>query len=269
MLMEVGRILSERLIRANMTTDCPLLEYFETIDSTNSYLKRSAVDGAPDRAVAVANAQSAGRGRMGRTFQSPVGKGLYLSVLLRPAVSADSLMCATGMAAVAAARAVEKVCGARPAVKWTNDLVLAGRKLCGILAETAMLGSETALIIGVGVNVHHGREDFDGEVAEIATSLAAEGFDADRSALAAALIEELYRLGDALGGDISACVDEYRKRCVTIGQEVRLMWTEGQERALALDIDERFGLVVRHENGEVSTIRTGEVSVRGLYGYAE
>ena len=252
-----------------MAEDGTSLEYFSCIDSTNSYLKRMVMDGASDGTVAVADAQSAGRGRMGRTFQSPAGKGLYLSMLLRPAVSAQKLMRATGMAAVAAARAVEKVSGVKVGIKWTNDLVLNGRKLCGILAETVMQGSETALVLGVGVNVCHRREDFDGEVADIATSLAMEGVRVDRSRLAAALIEELRRLGDDLDGDIGTYVGAYRERCVTIGQEVRLMWTEGQERAAALDIDDQFGLVVRKENGEISTVRTGEVSVRGLYGYTE
>ena len=206
---------------------------------------------------------------MGRSFQSPSGKGLYLSVLLRPNVPAQQLMRATGMAAVAAARAVEAVSGAQTAIKWTNDLVLNGRKLCGILAETVMTGDNIALVIGVGINVSQRREDFSGEVADLATSLEMEGFSADRSRLAAALIGELYRLDRALGGDIGDYLAEYRRRCTTLGKDVRLLWTEGQERAFAEDIDEAFGLVVRHENGEISVVKTGEVSVRGLYGYIE
>ena len=262
-------MLNEEKIRDCLTAECPSLEYFKSIDSTNSYLKREAMNAMPHGAVAVANEQSAGRGRMGRSFQSPTGKGLYLSVLLRPSLPTEKLLHATGMAAVAAARAVEKTCGARVGIKWTNDLVLGGRKLCGILAETVMQGRETALIIGVGINVHQAREDFDGDVAEIATSLAAEGYCADRSQLAAALVEELYRLGEDLGGEIERYLAEYRSRCVTIGRQVRLMWTEGQERAFAEDIDGDFGLLVRGADGTVTAVRTGEVSVRGLYGYVE
>ncbi len=262
-------ILTKEKILGHLTVRCPSLECFDSIDSTNSYLKRAAMDGAIHKSIAAADGQNAGRGRMGRCFQSPAGKGLYLSVLLRPSVPAERLMRATGMAAVAAARAVETVSGAKVGIKWTNDLVLNGRKLCGILAETVMLGGETALIIGVGINVHHAREDFDGEVADIATSLAIEGYHVSRSALAAALIGELYRLGDDLGDDTGRYVEEYRSRCITLGQEVRLMWTEGQERAEAFDVDEAFGLVIRHEDGTTATVRTGEVSVRGLYGYAQ
>lgn len=261
--------MTEQTIREHLAVECTALEYFDSIDSTNSYLKRKALEGGGHGSVAVADAQSAGRGRKGRSFQSPKGKGLYLSVLLRPRVSPQALMCATGMAAVAAARAVEATCGARTAIKWTNDLVLNGRKLCGILAETVMMGEDTALVIGVGINVHHERSDFDGEVADLATSLAMEGRCVSRSKLAAALIEELLRLGDALGGDIGGYLDEYRSRCVTLGREARLLWTEGQERVFAEDIDEEFGLVVRRGDGTTSVVRTGEVSVRGLYGYVE
>lgn len=261
--------LTEREIRGCLTMECPELACFELIDSTNSFLKREAVSGAPHGSVAVANCQSAGRGRLGRSFQSPPDKGIYLSVLLRPNLPGEVLMCATGLAAVAVSRAVERTAHARVGIKWTNDLILGGRKLAGILAETVIIGGEIALVIGVGVNVYHSREDFQGEVADIATSLAIEGFSVGRAALAAAMIEELYALGNALGGEIGGYLEEYRRRCVTLGREVRLMWSEEQSRATALDIDEQFGLVVRLENGTVTTVRTGEVSVRGLYGYTE
>lgn len=262
-------ILTAEEIRGFLAEACPRLECFESIDSTNSYLKREALCGAPHGSTAAANCQSAGRGRLGRSFQSAPDRGVYLSVLLRPELPGETLMCATGMAAVAVCRAVRRASGAEPQIKWTNDLILNGRKLAGILAETVMMGNETVLIIGVGVNVHHRREDFSGEVADLATSLALEGFAAQRAKLTAALIEELYALSDALGGEVSSYVEEYRRRCVTLGREVRLIWTEEQEKAFALDIDERFGLVVRRADGEVTTVRSGEVSVRGLYGYAE
>ena len=262
-------LLTAEEIRRFLAVDCPRLECFEDIDSTNSYLKREAACGAVHRSVAAANCQSAGRGRLGRSFQSPPDRGIYLSVLLRPELDGEAIMCATGMAAVAVSRAVRRATGADAGIKWTNDLILNGRKLAGILAETVVVGENIAVIIGVGVNVHHTREDFNGEVADIATSLAMEGHHTDRAALTAALIEELYALGDALAGDISGYVEEFRRSCVTLGREVRLMWTEKQVRAQALDIDERFGLVVRTENGEGMTVRSGEVSVRGLYGYTE
>lgn len=265
----MGDSLTAEKIREFLAVDCPRLECFESIDSTNSYLKREAACGAVHGSVAAANSQSAGRGRLGRSFQSPPDRGIYLSVLLRPELDGEVLMSATGMAAVAVSRAVRRVTGADVGIKWTNDLILNGKKLAGILAETVVVGEDIALIIGVGVNVHQAREDFDGEVADIATSLAMEGYQTDRAALTAAMIEELYALGGALGGEIDGYVEEYRRACVTLGREVRLMWTEKQVRAQALDVDERFGLLVRPENGEIMTVRSGEVSVRGLYGYTE
>ena len=209
---------------------------------------------------------------MARSSQPPPGKGVYLSVLLRPQLPPQALLGATGMAAVAVARAVERVSGAQVGIKWTNDLVLGGKKLCGILTEMALEGETGAvqsLVIGAGVNVSHRREDFSPDVAEMAASLAMEGYEVSRPALAAAMIEELDRLAGDLGGDPASWLADYRRRCVTLGREVRLLWRGGQTRATALDIDDQFGLVVRREDGTEETVRTGEVSVRGLYGYVE
>ena len=266
--------LVEREIRRRLSPGacCPDLRCLEEIDSTNSYLKREALAGAPHGTVAVANSQSAGRGRMARSFRSPPGKGVYLSILLRPQLPPEVLMGVTGMTAVAVCAAVERTAGVRPQIKWTNDLVLNGRKICGILTELAVegeTGMTQSLVIGAGVNVSHTPEDFGPEVAPMATSLAQEGYAASRSALAAAMIEEFNRLGEALGGDTGAWAEAYRRNCVTLGRPVRLLWTDRQEKALALDIDDQFGLRVRMEDGSETTVRTGEVSVRGLYGYTE
>ncbi len=264
--------LAEREIRRRLAVPCPELRCFEEIDSTSSYLKREALAGAPDGTVAVANFQSAGRGRMTRAFQSPPGKGVYLSILLRPQLPAAQLMGVTGMTAVAVCTAVERSAGVRPQIKWTNDLVLGGRKICGILTEMAV-ESETGLaqylVIGAGVNVSQGPEDFSPEVSEMATSLAQEGRPVSRAVLAAAMIEELNRLAGALGGDITPWVEAYRRDCVNLGRPVRLLWEDRQTRAQALDIDGQFGLVVQLPDGRETTVRTGEVSVRGLYGYTE
>ena len=264
--------LTEREVRRYLAVDCPDLRCLEEIDSTNSYLKREALKGAPHGTVAAANCQTAGRGRMTRSFQSPAGRGVYLSVLLRPQLPPEALMGVTGMTAVAVCNAVERTAGVRPGIKWTNDLVLNGRKICGILTEMALEGETgltQSLVIGAGVNVSHTPEDFGPEVSQMATSLAQEGYPVSRAALAAAMIEELYRLSAALGGDISAWVDAYRRDCVNLGKRVQLLWTDRRTEAEAVDIDGQFGLVVRLGDGSVTTVRTGEVSVRGLYGYVE
>ena len=241
------------------------------VDSTNNVAKQLAQQGASHGTVVLSHKQTAGRGRMGRRFESPEG-GIYVSILLRPQLPPQALLGATGMAAVAVARAVERVSGAQVGIKWTNDLVLGGKKLCGILTEMALEGETGAvqsLVIGAGVNVSHRREDFSPDVAEMAASLAMEGYEVSRPALAAAMIEELSLLAGDLGGDPEPWLADYRRRCVTLGREVRLLWSGGQTRATALDIDDQFGLMVRREDGTEETVRTGEVSVRGLYGYVE
>lgn len=270
-----GGALSGRGVRAvlgEVRTVGRRIDCFASIDSTNDYLKRIAADGAPDGTVAVAAEQTAGRGRRGRSFQSAADQGVYLSALLRPQLGAGSLLPLTGLCAAAMCSAVERVCAVRPQIKWTNDLVLNGKKLCGILTELGMEGGALSyVIVGIGVNVSQKAEDFEGEVAGIATSLERElGTPVSKNALAAAMIGELDALYTALlRGETADYLARYRRDCVTIGKEVRLMWQDAGEKVFALDVDDAFGLVVRHENGEVETIRTGEVSVRGLYGYVE
>ena len=267
-LRELRRRLGETKIVGH-TLDC-----FESVDSTNSYLKRIAAEGAPDGTVAVADEQTAGRGRRGRSFSSGPGRGVYLSALLRPQLAPEKILPLTALGAVAACDAVERTCGVRPQIKWTNDLVLNGKKLSGTLTELSLEGESGALqyaVIGIGVNCNNASEDFPPELREVATSLYLEtGKRVQRAALAAALIEELDKLYAALqSGDTASYLTAYRRDCLTLGREVQLLWQDVKEKVTALDVDEQFGLVVRRADGTVETIRTGEVSVRGLYGYVE
>ena len=269
--------LSETAVRARLGATERVgrtLRCFASVDSTNDYLKRVAAEGAPDGAVAVADEQTGGKGRRGRSFASLAGKGVYLSALLRPDVEPRRLLPLTGFAAVAVCSAVERVAGVRPRIKWTNDLVLGGKKLCGILTELSVEGESGALqyaVVGIGVNVLHAREDFAPELAEIATSLAIEtGERVSRAALAAAMIEELDALyGALLCGDTRRWLDAYRRDCLTIGREVRLLWQDAREVVRAVGVDDALGLEVVRGDGTRDVIRTGEVSVRGLYGYVE
>ena len=251
------------------------LRCFDEIDSTNNYAKHLAASGGGDGTVIVANCQTAGRGRMDRSFQSPRDKGIYLTVLLRPEVPMERLMSVTAMAGVAVCEAVEQVCGVRPLLKWPNDPVLGGKKLCGILTELSLeaeTGRLQSLVLGIGLNVLQTPEDFSPEIREIATSLAqALGHPVSRPALAAAEIEALDRLYTALRtGDLPPYLAAYRRDCVNLGKTVQLIGPDGsRETAEALDIADDFGLVVRTAAGERKTVRSGEVSVRGLYGYVE
>lgn len=242
-------------------------------DSTNSACRRLALEGAPDGTVVLADCQTAGRGRRGRSFQSPAGKGLFFSILWRPDCAPEQLLPLTALSAVAVCRAIRQVCGAQAQIKWPNDLVHSGRKLAGILTEMALEGESghvSHVVVGIGVNVHQRLTDFDGEVAQIATSLdLALGGSVCRAQLAAALLEEMDILRREVLFAPEKWLAEYRAACLNIGKTVQLIWGEEREPAQALAVDDRYGLVVRHRDGRVETLRSGEVSVRGLYGYAE
>lgn len=269
--------LTEREIRnylGETRTVGRMLLCFDELDSTNTKAKQLALQGGEDGMVVTADCQTAGRGRMERSFQSPRGKGIYLSVLLKPDLPPERLMPVTAMAGVAVCRAVERVCQVRPGLKWPNDPVLGGRKLCGILTELAFEGESgrlQSLVTGIGINVSQRREDFSPEVAEMATSLvAALGRPVSRPVLAAALIEELDHLYDVLcAGDLSEYLEEYRRDCVNLNRPVQILTPDGRDVADAVGIDDQFGLIVRDSTGTERVIRSGEVSVRGLYGYVD
>lgn len=242
------------------------------VDSTNTYLKNAALHGAAEGTVVVADAQSAGRGRLGRSFQSPAGKGVYLSVLLRPSMPPERLLPVTALTAVAVCRALREVCGAEAEIKWPNDVLLDRRKIAGILTEAVMpQEGKTCLVIGIGINVAQTAEDFSPEVAALATSLRMQGKEISRETLVPPLLARLDEMYEALrSGNLQPWLAEYRRRCATLGKPVRLRnLAGGEETARAEAVDEQFGLVVRTAEGTVKTVRGGEVSVRGLYGYTE
>ena len=252
------------------------LRCFAQLDSTNNYAKSLVQTAALDGTAVFADSQTAGRGRMDRAFQSPRGKGIYLSVMLRAPLPPDRLPPVTALAGVAVCTAVERLCGVRPGLKWPNDPVLGGKKLSGILTEVTLeaeTGRLQALVVGSGVNVLQEPDDFSPEVREMATSLLQYcGKPVSRPRLAAALLEELDRAYAALQtGDLTAYREAYRRDCVNLGKTVQLIpFGDGErETAEAVDIDDGFGLLVRSADGDLRTIRSGEVSVRGLWGYAE
>ena len=234
--------------------------FADCVDSTNLYLRRMAEQAADGTAV-VARRQSAGRGRSGRSFLSPEG-GLYLSALFRPACEPERLPTLTPVAAVAVCRAVGRVCGRQCAIKWPNDVVLGGKKICGILVESVLGGGRPCVIVGIGVNVNTAA--FPEELRAVAGSIASvSGEETDLDALAAALLAELDDCYAAWLADEGFCLAEYRARCLTPGCEVLC----GGRSALAEGIGEDYSLLVSYPDGTREALRFGEVSVRGLYGY--
>ena len=257
----------------HLPTECPwrdTLYWYSATDSTNTRLKELAKAGAAHGTVVVAGQQRAGRGRLGRSFHSPEGLGLYLSLLLRPGCRPEEMMHLTCAAGVAVCDGIEAVTHVRPGIKWINDLVLRRRKLGGILTELSVdpkTGLVDYAIVGIGINCRHRSEDFPPELHDIATSFRMEQMDVEPSVLAASIIEALCRMDPILLTKKSPIMAQYRKDCITLGQEITICRFDSRQSARALDVDENGALVAELPDGSVQHVASGEVSVRGLYSY--
>jgi len=229
------------------------IRHFETIDSTNAYLLQEARKGGPEGIVAVAEHQSAGRGRLGRTWEAPPGASLLASVLLRPELAAGELHLCTAALALAARAACQAASGASVSIKWPNDLVIGDAKVAGVLAESdpgapgGPLGS-TAIVVGIGINLRWpGPPGVGGTCLRDAT-----GVDVDRLALLDGVLEELSLRRGSLDvpADRQQIAEELRAQCSTLGREVRVDLGEETIEGLALDLSDEGHLVV-----EVAGIR--------------
>ncbi len=234
------------------------IHWFRETDSTNTQLRKLALSGAKAGTVVLAESQTAGRGRMGRSFHSPAGCGLYFSLLLRPELPPESLGILPALAATAVRRGILHQTGLDTEIKWVNDLLAGGRKLCGILAEGVFLGGAMQhIIIGIGVNCSTAAEDFPAELRPIVTSISAEtGQPVDRVALAASLLRELEQLPLASPADR---LEEYRANCVTLGKQVTL--PDGST-GTAVGLTEDYGLIVNKGDGQI-VLRSGEATLHG------
>ncbi len=246
------------------------LLWFDSIDSTNTRARELAAKGAPHGTVLIADHQTGGRGRRGRSFHSPSGSGIYMSVILRPNCLPAELMHLTCAAAVAMCDAVENSCGIRPGIKWTNDLVYGKRKLAGILTELGLSpkGTVDFAIIGIGINCCQEETDFPEDIRSIAGSLqSVTGHPICREQVAAAMMDAMHRMDKNLLTGKDGILRRYRADCVTLGKEVSVVKADGQIRhGTALDIDAEGALIVQFAHG-TETVNSGEVSVRGMYGY--
>lgn len=244
----------------------------ESVDSTNSEVKRLALSGAADGLAVLADKQTGGRGRMGRSFLSPAGKGLYFSVLLRPACSLGELMGLTAWTAVAVCSGIETACGVRPGIKWTNDLILGGKKVCGILTELGMEGESAQVqyaVVGVGINVSQSAEDFGAELSPIAVSLkGALGSSPRRAELAAAVLSALDDMYRAFPRKQEEYLEQYRRDCLTLGCRVQVKHPAGNWEGTAEALRDDFALLIRRDDGALIPVNSGEVSIRSLPGQA-
>ena len=246
-----------------LTCPLPEIELHESIDSTNLRCKILAEADAPEGTLVLAGHQTAGRGRLGRTFFSPADTGLYMSLLLRPSIPPEEALSITACAAVCVSEAIEAISGRRTGIKWVNDIYLDGRKVCGILTEAAFTPSGDTLryaVLGIGVNVAPPEGDFPSELTGIAASVFGEPGEDMRPRLAAEITNRFFRYYPRLME--KEYWQGYRDRLFLRGQPVQILWGSGKGCGICMDVDRDFRLLVQREDGTLQAVSTGEVSVR-------
>lgn len=237
------------------------LHVLDRVDSTNTRLKQLAAQGAPEGTLLLAEEQTGGRGTQDRRFHSPRGEGVYLSLLLRPQAPVSDLRTLTAWTAVAACRGIESACGAPVEIKWLNDIVLQGKKLCGILVEAPLPergGRPDFVVIGIGVNLAQSPETFQQQGLDgLATSLAIEGYTTRRSQVALGLLQALERLYRDFPQKRTAYLEEYRRRCMTLGRRVSFLENGRVFTGTALQIENDFALSLLGGDGRPHRVSSG------------
>ena len=243
--------------------------YFDLTDSTNTQARILAEQGAPHGTLVVADQQDGGKGRRGRSWVSPAGEGIWMTILLRPEMNPINASMLTLVMALAAEKGIRETTGQNSLIKWPNDLVLNKKKICGILTEMSTDQMEIKyVLIGIGINVS--QTEFPDEIKETATSLYKESGELiPRSKIIAgimAALEEYYEIFMKTE-DMSGLIEVYNERLVNLGNEVCILDPKGEFRGISTGINEAGGLMVRLEDGSETEVISGEVSVRGVYGY--
>lgn len=270
-LKGAGDVLSEAELLSCLETEWAggRIVYFDATDSTNIQARRLAEAHAPHGTLVVSDRQDGGKGRRGRSWASPSGVGIWMSLILRPEIAPSSASMLTLAAALAVREGIQEETGLSPLIKWPNDLVLNGKKICGILTEMSTELMEIQYVItGIGINVN--QKEFPPEIRDTATSLSLEaGRSFRRSSLIAAILKAFEKDYEAFlkTGDLSLLLEEYNACLVNRGKEVCILDPSGEYRAVAEGIDESGSLLVTLPDGTRREIISGEVSVRGIYGY--
>lgn len=238
---------------------------FDTIDSTNTYAKEIASQGAKEFTVVIAEEQTKGKGRLGRTFYSPHSKGIYMSIILRPEMSAKQALLITTSTAVAVSDAIDDICNISTQIKWVNDIYYNEKKLCGILTEASIdfeTGGLEYAIVGIGINVSTTQNDLPDDVSQIATSIYGDKETINRSALIGKILNNLNLYVNNLGD--KSILDKYRERSFLIGREINVIKSDSTTPAIATGITDNAELIVQYKNGRTETLNSGEVSVRAI-----
>ncbi len=270
-LLEGGDVMTEAEIKSCMSgegRERRVVCYDET-DSTNTRAKYLAEEGAGEGTLVVAERQNAGKGRRGRSWVSPPGTGIWMSFILRPDMAPSQASMLTLVAALGVSEGIFQTVGVRPEIKWPNDLVLGGKKICGILTEMSTeLETIQYVVVGIGINVN--MEEFPEELSQTATSLYMETKKTwKRAPLISAVtdaFEQYFRIF-LESGDLSALKADYESRLVNMNRMVTVMNPSGAYSGVCRGIDRNGELLVEREDGQLCHVRSGEVSVRGIYGY--
>ncbi len=249
------------LLKGN-SSDCEII-FEKCVSSTNTLLRALAENGAKEKTVYIANEQTCGKGRLGRKFFSPPDSGIYMSILLRPAFKAQNASIITVTAAVAAVRAIKEATGFEARIKWVNDIMNDGKKLCGILTEAVTnfeSGSLEYAVLGLGINVTRPKGGFPFEIEDIAASLYSEEAVRDdiRCIIAASVLNSFFEL--YYGYPKEKIIAEYKKNLTVINNKVRLLLPGGRTLCgIAVDIDEDAALIIKDEKGELHRCVSGEL----------
>ena len=245
------------------------LWYYDEIDSTNNRAMALGEERAPHGTTVVADQQNGGKGRRGRTWLSPSGTNIYVSILLRPEFDVQKAPMLTLLMAYSVTEVLREAEGLDARIKWPNDIVLNKKKVCGILTEMTMKDSDIDyVVIGVGINVNN--EEIPQELTISATSLKLEtGKEINRAVLLARILERFEKESEAFvkAGDLSVIQDGYNQILVNRENQVRVLETGNEYRAIAHGINHLGELLVEREDGNIEHVFAGEVSVRGIYGY--
>ena len=270
-LVKVPDILSESELESRICTKWAgrVVHYFDETGSTNNDCRRFMEEGAPHGVLVVADMQKAGKGRRGRTWISPPGTVIAMSIGLRPDFLPDQASRLTLVMALAVCKAVEETTGLAAGIKWPNDIVVNRKKVCGILTEmSAERDYIDNVIIGVGINVN--QTDFDEEIAKTATSLRLEsGCVQNRASIVQKVMDyfEVYYEEFVKTCDLSAIMKEYNEKLVNRDAQVRVLDPKGAFDGVAHGINDAGELIVTKEDGSDVAVYAGEISVRGIYGY--
>ena len=235
---------------------------FQELDSTNNYLKKLGSQGEKENQLVIALSQTGGRGRMGRSFYSPNGTGIYFSLLLHPEFSAEKSLFLTVMAAVSVAETVMKYNSNDVKIKWVNDIYIDGKKVCGILTEGAINANKMLdyAVVGIGINVVAPKNGFPDDIKDIATAIFPGNTEKNiKEKIVADVVNKFLDMYNGIDTDF---VNRYKQYSYLTGKEINILSADNTRPATVIDITDDCRLLVKNENGEIEEISSGDVSVR-------